>query len=479
MTQKYPVKQEMEEDYNNDDDDDEFLLSGGYNGPERSYPKKTFNDGLERPRNVLREITEIPRYLDYTVFSKNQLRLAEKIFKTKVYKDNESYIRSQNFFIKLNKPGYWHKTNISVLFDNINTVFDIESEVINQLKEDDAKLFNLGAAKNIETIIQRFKDDFFNLGNATDLTEGDYIKYLKKLTEYDYCVTKLFNLSSVGESIKFADIAALGVVLSLYNKIVSILSYVNPYVMVQKDSGVNTMTPPSFKGSNLDNLYKGMRDNLVANLNDENLATNLTAGEKKKRKVNAFQSNQKKLPDSYKKNPLIRLIQYPLYSLNILLPATIAPVFFMKLNITARQSFKEITKVMATTRVLGRYLKINNSSFYSKIIWLKDPNDNDRLSVKIKITKEKIDLIVYNAGESNITYYKDLIYYVENHVFCYGDIDPSGTYTHRKLMASTSGVDANAKAEAVKAIITLKDKSDPINSDLIAEKNIYRKITTN
>lgn len=461
----------MEEEENNK----EYLLSGGYEGPNRDYPKKTFKDGVEKPTNVLREITEIPRYLDYTVFSKNQLRLAEKIFKTQTYINNETYIRSKNFFIKLNKPGYWHKTNISVLFDNINTVFDIESDVINQLKTDDTKLFNLPAAKNIESIITRFKNDFFNLANIANY-DGDYIKYLKELTNYKYCITKLFDLSSEIASIDFADIAALGVVLALYNKIVSILSYVNPYVMVQKDSGVNTMSPPSFKGSNLDNLYKGMRDNLEANLDGENLSDTFTVGEKKNRKVNAFKSGEKKLPDSYRKNPLIRLIQYPLYSLNILLPSTIAPVFLMKIDITSRQSFKEITKVMATTRVLGRYLKINNSSFYSKVIWLESNNDTKKLSVKIKITKEKIDLIVYRAGESNIKYYKDLIYYVENHVFCYGTLANTGSYNHKKLLGSTDGVDAAAKAEAVKAIITLKDKSDPIDTDLIAEKNTYRNI---
>ena len=471
MTQQ-KVKMEQEEN------DKDYLLSGGYEGPDRDYPKQTFKDGIERPTNVLREITEIPRYLDYTVFSKNQLRLAEKIFKTQTYNSNENYIRSKNFFIKLNKPGYWHKTNISVLFDNINTVFDIELEVINQLKTDDGKLFNLPAAKNIDSIITRFKNDFFNLANIANY-EGDYIKYLKKLTDYDYCVTKLFNLSSSASPIDFADIAALGVVLALYNKIVSILSYVNPYVMVQKDSGVNTMSPPSFKGSNLDNLYKGMRDNLVANLDNENLGENFTAEDKKKRKVNAFKTGDKKLPDSYRKNPLIRLIQYPLYSLNILLPSTIAPVFFMKIDVTSRQSFKEITKVMATTRVLGRYLKINNSSFYSKVIWLESTDDTKKLSVKIRITKEKIDLIVYRVGESNIKYYKDLIYYVENHVFCYGNLANTGSYTHRKLLGSTTGVDSNAKAEAEKAIITLKDKSDPVNSDLIADKNTYRNISLN
>ena len=472
MTQQ---KVKMEEEENNNKD---YLLSGGYEGPARDYPKKTFTDGADRPTNVLREITEIPRYLDYTVFSKNQLRLAEKIFKTQTYINNETYIRSKNFFIKLNKPGYWHKTNISVLFDNINTVFDIESDVINQLKTDDTKLFNLPAAKNIESIITRFKNDFFNLANIANY-DGDYIKYLKELTSYKYCITKLFDLSSEVAPIDFADIAALGVVLALYNKIVSILSYVNPYVMVQKDSGVNTMSPPSFKGSNLDNLYKGMRDNLEANLDGENLSDKFTVGEKKNRKVNAFKSNEKKLPDSYKKNPLIRLIQYPLYSLNILLPSTIAPVFFMKIDITSNKSFKEITKVMATTRVLGRYLKINNSSFYSKVIWLESTNDTKKLSVKIKITKEKIDLIVYRAGESNIKYYKDLIYYVENHVFCYGTLDNTGSYNYRKLLGSTDGVDAAAKAEAVKAIITLKDKSDPIDTDLIAEKNTYRNINLN
>ena len=45
-----------------------------YKAPERSYPKKTFADGKEVPEEVLHEISEMPQHLDYTVFSKNQLR---------------------------------------------------------------------------------------------------------------------------------------------------------------------------------------------------------------------------------------------------------------------------------------------------------------------------------------------------------------------------------------------------------------------
>ena len=456
----------------------EYLLSGGYKGPKSDYPKKTFNDGADRPTNVLREITEIPNYLDYTVFSKNQLRLAEKIFKTNTYTSNETYIRSQNFFIKLNRPGYWHKTNLDVLFKNINIVFDIMKEIITQLSTDDKRLFILPAAKNISAIITRFKDNFFNLSNIAD-DNGDYIAYLKKLTDYDYCIKNLFNVATGLTEINFSDIAALGVILALYNKIVSILSYVNPYVMVQKDSGVNSMVPPSFRGSNLDNYHKKMRDNLAENIEEDKISELLVVQPKNKRKVNAFKSNEKKLPDSYKKNPIIRLIQYPLYSLNILLPVTIAPVFFMKLNLRAETSYKEITKVIATTRVLARYLKINNSSFYSKVIWLDSASDENRLLVKVVITKDKINLVINRNGSSNIKYYKDLIYYVENHVFCYGEINNLGVYNHRKLQASTEGVNEEIKQEAINAKIKLKDGSDPIDSDLVAPDNIYTDIKIN
>ena len=469
------VKQEKQQ---MDIEKKDYLLSGGYNGPKRDYPKKTFSDGTDRPSNVLREITEIPNYLDYTVFSKNQLRLAEKIFKTNTYNNKETYIRSQNFFIKLNRPGYWHKTNLDVLFNNINIVFDIMKEIINQLSNDDPKLFILPATKNISSIIDRFKEKFFNLSNIAD-NDGDYIEYLKKLTDYDYCIKSLFNVATGLTEINFSDIAALGVILALYNKIVSILSYVNPYVMVQKDSGVNSMVPPSFRGSNLDNYHKKMRDNLADNITEDNISDMLIEQPKNKRKVNAFKSGVKKLPDSYKKNPIIRLIQYPLYSLNILLPVTIAPVFFMKIDLASNVSYKEITKVIATTRVLARYLKINNSSFYSKVIWLDNKNDDSRLSVKVVITKEKINLVMNRNGASNIKYYKDLIYYVENHVFCYGDLSNLGVYTHRKLQASTSGVNEDAKKEAMNAKITLRDGSDPIDSDLIAPDNIYTDIKIN
>ena len=53
-----------------------------YLEPKRSYPKKTFDDGSEVPDSVLHELSEMPSHIDYSVFSKNQLRFAEKLLLT-------------------------------------------------------------------------------------------------------------------------------------------------------------------------------------------------------------------------------------------------------------------------------------------------------------------------------------------------------------------------------------------------------------
>ena len=102
-------------------------------GPDRKYPQKTFASGGDGASNtVLEELHQIPNYLDYTVFSKNQLRFAEKVFKTNTYIQNEDHIRGKNMFLKLNKPQYWNKTNIYLLFDSIHIILRIEYEILQE-----------------------------------------------------------------------------------------------------------------------------------------------------------------------------------------------------------------------------------------------------------------------------------------------------------------------------------------------------------
>ena len=59
-----------------------------YGGIPRKYPRQTFSSGGKgNVQEVVHELNEISQYIDYSVFSKNQLRFAEKLVKTKTYFD--------------------------------------------------------------------------------------------------------------------------------------------------------------------------------------------------------------------------------------------------------------------------------------------------------------------------------------------------------------------------------------------------------
>lgn len=389
-----------------------------YNGPERHYPRKTFSDGDDNPTVVRNELLQIPDYLDYTVFSKNQLRFAEKLFKTSTYIGYENYIRSENFFIRLDKPRYWNYDNIIVLFKNITIVLDIVNDMFKDVVDDNEITVGKKSINAVPTIISNLKKGF----KDSTVPKKDFLTYLKGLSSSATINSIFFNngivdiMQTVNEkqvptgsySIGNEYIFAAQIVITIYAKVVSILTYVNPYVLVKKDSGVNTITPPTLKNKNITiprkqrTVVAGKLSKFM-DLNMDNYYTNVEYVDSKLKTITPRIKDSKSGTGKISReisNPYIRLIQFPCYSLNILLPITIAPVIFLFTG-AENMNYKEVSSYLAEIKVIGSYFKINVNSFLSKLVFynlnknrctpnlvfFKDLQDNEKVKLKMKTGK--------------------------------------------------------------------------------------------
>ena len=410
-----------------------------YNGPERSYPRKTFSSGEKDPKIVREELLQIPDYLDYTVFSKNQLRFAERLFRTNTYIKNENYIRSENFFINLDKPRYWNYDNICVLFQNIRIVLDIVNEMFKDVINDTEITIAKNSINAVSTIIANLKQGF----NETSIKKANFINYLKGLSNSASINSIFFNngiVDVLNEKSEKTGIFSIGseyifaaqIVITIYAKVVSILTYTNPYVLVKKDSGVNTITPPTLKNKNI-SIPRKQRTAVEGKLSkfmelDMNNYDNSVEYVDQKLKsiiprLKDSKSGTGKITREIS-NPYIRLIQFPCYSLNILLPITIAPVIFIYTG-AENIDFKVISSHLAELKVVGSYFRININSFLSKLIFY-DVNENrctpNLVFFKDQTDKEKVKLKMKKGKVVNFDYYRLLKAIAPQHAYYDGVI---------------------------------------------------------
>ena len=410
-----------------------------YNGPERSYPRKTFPSGEKNPKIVREELLQIPDYLDFTVFSKNQLRFAERLFRTNTYINQENYIRSENFFIKLDKPRYWNYDNIAVLFNNIRIVLDITNEMFKDVINDADITIAKNSINAVTTIISNLKKGFSEIS----IQNTDFINYLKGLSNstsinsifFNNGIVDILNESSEKtgvSSISTEYIFATQIVITIYAKVVSILTYVNPYVLVKKDSGVNTITPPTLKNKNI-SIPRKQRTAVDGKLSKfmeldmNNYDNNVEYIDQKLKSITPRHKGSK--PGTGKitreiSNPYIRLIQFPCYSLNILLPIAIAPVIFIFTG-AANIDFKVISSHLAELKVVGSYFRININSFLSKLIFY-DKNEvrctPNLVFFKDQSDKEKVKLKMKKGKVVNFEYYRLLKAIAPQHAYYDGVI---------------------------------------------------------
>lgn len=431
-----------------------------YSGPERSYPKKTFPSGEEKPNVVLEELLQLPDYIDYSVFSRNQLRFAEVVFKSETYQKNENYIRSKNFFINLSKPKYWNKVNYGVLFTNINVVINIVKNIFTELKGIEiAEVTPTDLQSELTTICDNLLE-VFTLQNAGTMT----IEQLKKIATPNEVLKAFFK--SEAKTIKNTQIFGMGIFLATYAKVVSILTYVNPYVLIRKDSGVDSIKAPvsTIKGLDLPAGYKTTKANKFTDLTEDDFAKDAIEYEPKDRELDVYRNKDDKTEITrVKKNPLIHLLHFPLYSLNILLPITIAPRIFIDYK-TSKTNLLNSTNMLIISQVkaLMGYLKINFNTVISRLHFY---DNGRRLNVNLIFKKqegkkEKAQLKVTKGKNVNLPYFERLKGLVIQHAFFTGNIGLT-TSTLTEMTGDTTGVNEEIITEANKYLIKDKNGFNP------------------
>lgn len=344
-----------------------------YGGIPRKYPRQTFNGGGKgNVQEVVHELNEISQYIDYSVFSKNQLRFAEKLVKTKTYFDNETYIRSPNFFISLNKPRYWNINNYMILEKNINLVFDIMKEMI----DDIPSTYGSNITEKVKELCKGMST-WIEHKRITSLPFSDGILAFIDLDGI---------MKELGLQYTYDDFIAAGLFSAMYNKVVSIISYLNPYVQAKKDAGVNTMIPPV---TSIDNIIATERNYGERTYKDILLSSKAVVEENIKSKSARTLEDKISEPKErssttktkvYSANSYYKIYAFPLYSLNILLPVKLMPTAFVTTS-----KFGTLINIIKDAKLAGSIMRIPISSILSKLIILN--KSGNRVFVNLKIKK--------------------------------------------------------------------------------------------
>lgn len=417
-----------------------------YEGIQRKYPRKTYDDGELSPPEVLHELHEISNYIDYSVFSKNQLRFVEKMLKTSTYIQNENYIRSPNMFISLNKPRFWNMNNYLVLERSIGYVLDIEKEMLNSIPK-----------KYTSTIVDTavaFCDNMKSWIDSNKLTNKKFTDSIRKLVNY----TEFANTLKINPT--YDDYMANGLFCATYNKIVSAISYLNPYVQAKKDTGVNTMTPPV---TSMDNIVKSERNynNTYTDLLTETtgIVNDVIETTKKGRDLIAKQSepntkNSMSKTTTYTANSYYKLVAFPLYSLNILLPIKLMPTMFVLTT-----NYPAIGEVLLKAKLAGSILKIPISSILSKLVTL---NSNQKRITLNLITKKNnqgnvTSTVKATTGDTyNLAYYRKVMGVRQYH-YLEGTQNGNSTSINAKMLEATAADQATLQ-QAISLLPEMKNE---------------------
>ena len=402
-----------------------------YEGIQRKYPRKTYDDGEVNPPEVLHELHEISNYIDYSVFSKNQLRFVEKMLKTSTYIENENYIRSPNMFISLNKPKFWNMNNYLVLERSIGFVLDIEKEMLNSIPK--------GYTSDMVETAVAFCDNMKSWLNSNKLTNNKFTVSIRNLVNY----TEFANTLKINPT--YNDYMANGLFCATYNKIVSAISYLNPYVQAKKDTGVNTMTPPV---TSMDNIIQSERNynNTYTDLLTETtgIENNVIETIKKGRDLIAKQSepntkNSKSKTTTYTANSYYKLVAFPLYSLNILLPVKLMPTMFVLTT-----NYPAIGQALLKAKLAGSILKIPISSILSKLVTLN--SGQKRITLNLITKKDNqgnvTSTVKATTGDTyNLDYYKKVMGVRQYH-YLEGTQNGNTTSINAKMLTATAADEA-------------------------------------
>lgn len=372
-----------------------------YGGIPRKYPRQTFTTGGKgNVQEVVHELNEISQYIDYSVFSKNQLRFAEKLVKTKTYFDNETYIRSPNFFITLNKPRYWNINNYMILEKNINLVFDIMKEMIEDIP--------LSYASDITEKVKDLCNGMSSWLNHNHITNVKFSEGILSFIDLEGIMGEL------ALNYTYEDFIAAGLFCAIYNKIVSIISYLNPYVQAKKDAGVNTMIPPV---TSIDNIISAERNYGERTYKDLLLSSKATVEENVKAKT--ARTLEDKISEAkertgttktkvYSANSYYKIYAFPLYSLNILLPVKLMPTAFVTTT-----KFGSLINIIKDAKLAGSIMRIPISSILSKLIILNETGKRVFINLKIKKNKttgnNEVSVNATTGDAYNLAYFRKVM----------------------------------------------------------------------
>lgn len=442
-----------------------------YTGPTRSFPKKTFSDGSDNPEEINHELKEINNYLDYSVFSKNQLRFTEKLLKTSTYVENETYLRGPNFFISLDKPKYWNLNNYTILTNNIKLVCAIVNEMLDSIPGT-YKTDTVTTAKNISTKI----NDYIA---ATGLAGKNFVNFIKGLINYNEIKATL------GIQDKLESYLAIGLFCATYNKVISTLTYFNPWVQVKKDAGVNTMTPPvntignvAAKGVTVNHTYV----DLLANATKTDGEAEVKEKSDRELKGKKSETITDKRTGEYTKkskttNTYLRIYNFPLYSLNILFPIKLLPTAFITFT-----KFTDLATALRNAKLPGSILKIPISSILSKIVILD--SSGRRVSLNVKAKKEKDNSIsmkvTATSGQKfNLKYYRQVMGVRTQH-YIEGSQTGTGTAFDAKLLVEEKAKDDVLNQAIEMSPQTVYNEPDNItlktlNSNVVSTPSEYRR----
>lgn len=430
-----------------------------YGGIPRKYPRQTFNGGGKgNVQEVVHELNEISQYIDYSVFSKNQLRFAEKLVKTKTYFDNETYIRSPNFFISLNKPRYWNINNYMILEKNINLVFDIMKEMI----DDIPSTYGSDITDKVKELCKGMAS-WINHNHITHLTFSDGVLSFIDLQGI---------MGELGLKYTYGDFISAGLFSAMYNKVVSIISYLNPYVQAKKDAGVNTMIPPV---TSIDNIIATERNYGERTYKDILLSS--TAVEEENIKSKSARTLEDKISQPkertgttktkvYTANSYYKIYAFPLYSLNILLPVKLMPTAFVTTT-----KFGPLINIIKDAKLAGSIMRIPISSILSKLIILN--KTGNRVFVNLKIKKNQstgnneVSVNATTGDVYNLAYFRKVMgikemHYIEGTQIEGTQIEGSAIKFNGKPLLAAS-VDAQVLSQAKDLLPKFKNDEADLN----------------
>ena len=287
-----------------------------------------------------------------------------------------------------------------ILEKNINLVFDIMKEMI----EDIPSTYGSDITDKVKELCKGMSS-WIEHKRITKLSFSDGILAFIDLKGI---------MAELGLQYTYIDFISAGLFSAMYNKVVSIISYLNPYVQAKKDAGVNTMIPPV---TSIDNIIATERNYGERTYKDILLSSTAVVEENiKSKSARTLEDNLSEPKERssttkskvYSANSYYKIYAFPLYSLNILLPVKLMPTAFVTTT-----KYGPLINIIKDAKLAGSIMRIPISSILSKLIILN--NSGNRVFVNLKIKKNastgnnEVSVNATTGDVYNLAYFKKVM----------------------------------------------------------------------